>query len=449
MDMNDTMYRMRKAGVRMIRLLYCDSSSIIRTKCIHIDHFFEIATCGTGISLFMQALNICDEPPPAIHISEVGESYMLPDLSTLVILKYAPWWASVMVDVVDASHVPGPLCPRSFLSRVIDSCRKHGLDIRAAFENEFTLVKQVAEEFIPIDKSPCKSSSGVQAAASYIQNLVEALNGVGIDIEQYYVETGPGQQEITMASAWGIQAADNQVLFRETIREVSSHQGLVASFAPKPFQDAEANGCHLHFSLWDAQRQTNLFYDADKPYGLSKVGEQFVAGILAHLPGIMALTCPTLNSYRRLQPGVGTSAFICWGPNNREAAIRFIPPSHAIPVAWVNCELKACDPSCNPYLALGGLLVCGLDGIKQELALPPLLLEDPCKLTDAERISRHIGPYPSNLAEAITALERDRTLCDALGSEMIAIYTALKRSELATFSDCDVDTEFRSHFAIF
>ena len=110
--------------------------------------------------------------------------------------------------------------------------------------------------------------------------------------------------------------------FRETVRNVAYQHGLYASLAPKPFLDQAGNGAHIHFSLWDRDNKTNLMYDPDDRYGISPLGYHFIAGVLEHLPALLALTCPSYNSYRRLQPHFWSSAYTVWGPDNREAAIR-------------------------------------------------------------------------------------------------------------------------------
>src|SRR5262249_32600134 len=151
--------------------------------------------------------------------------------------------------------------------------------------------------------------------------LVEALIAQGVQPEQYYAELGPGQQELPVRFADALQAADNQLTVRETARGVAERQGLRASFAPKPFPEEAGNGSHIHFSLWRRRDGGNQFHDARGRYGLSDAGYAFMGGVLAHLRALVALTAPTVNSYRRLQPRFWASAYTAWGPDNREAAV--------------------------------------------------------------------------------------------------------------------------------
>jgi glutamine synthetase len=160
------------------------------------------------------------------------------------------------------------------------------------------------------------------ASAELTDAIVEALGEQGVQVEQYYAELGHGQQELSVAPRAAVRAADTQILVRETLRAVAARFGLVASLAPKPWPDQAGNGAHIHFSMWDGDGQQNLFHDPEGRFGLSRTAECFIAGLLIHLPGLLALTAPSFNSYHRLLPQHRSSAFVCWGPDNREATVR-------------------------------------------------------------------------------------------------------------------------------
>ena len=153
---------------------------------------------------------------------------------------------------------------------------------------------------------------------------------------------------------------------RETIRGVATEQGLVASLAPKPWPDEAGNGCHVHFSLWDGRRTTaSTTPDAR----LSAEGRGLLRRACSSTcPGLCGLTAPSFNSYRRIAPQTWSGAYRCWGYDNREAPrARAVGRSAALEEASTNVELKAADASCNPYLALGGLIAAGLDGLERGL----------------------------------------------------------------------------------
>jgi glutamine synthetase len=323
---------------------------------------------------------------------------------------------------------------------------ERGLRLQATFEVEISLARQdSAGRFVPYDNTLCFSSIAMTQAAALIDELVAALQTQGIAVQQYYPELGHGQHELSIRHAEALQAADNHVKLRETIRGVAFGYGLYASLAPKPFPDQAGNGAHIHFSLWDGAGR-NVFYDGGAPDGLSTVGRQFMAGVLDHLPALVALTCPSVNSYRRLQPRSWSSAYTAWGYDNREAALRVASPFWSDLEGSTNLELKAADSSCNPYIALGGLLAAGLDGVERGLDPGAPAEQDPASLSEAELGERGIRRLPGTLYEALDELEDDTLLREALGELLGESFLAVRRSEARAYAEQDEAFEFQQHF---
>ncbi|MBE7552867.1 MAG: glutamine synthetase [Anaerolineales bacterium] len=434
------------AKVRLIRFLYCDNGCTIRGKLAHIDHLASRLESGIGLTVAMQAMNMLDQLQPVEGMGPVGEIRLVPDPDSFVILPYAPHSAAMMCDMLALNRQPWGACPRSFLKRMIARAAAEGLTLQASFENEFSLFYPDENgEYVPVDTGLCFSSISMTAAAEVMNDMVAAFEAQNIPIDAYYPELGHGQHELPLRHAPALRAADNQIWFRETVRNVANQHNMLASLAPKPMPDQAGNGCHIHWSVWDADGKTNLFYDANDRYKLSQLAYHFVAGVLAHLPGLLALTAPCFNSYRRLQPHFWSSAYTAWGPDNREAAVRVASGLWGHEPDSVNVELKASDPSNNPYLALGGLIAAGLDGLARRLDPGDPTLVDPGNFSDEERAKRGIQRYPTTQAEALDALEKDQVLLDALGPELSASYLAVKRSEYAAFSAEDLDFEIKHH----
>jgi glutamine synthetase len=220
----------------------------------------------------------------------------------------------------------------------------------------------------------------------------------------------------------------------------------VASLAPKPFADQAGNGCHIHLSTWDAQGERNLMAVEGKPNVLSDFGRHWIAGVLKHLSGLVALTAPSYNSYRRLQPHMWSSAFRCWGLDNREASVRIASVLWDEAQPSLNMELKPSDNTNNPYLALGGLIAAGLDGVENRLDPGEPMKIDPGTLSDAERARLGVDRLPASLAAAADALERDELLMGALGDLLSRTFLAVKRSEAAAFAAEDQAFELAHHF---
>jgi glutamine synthetase len=396
----------------------------------------------------MSAMNSLDQLQPVAGMGPVGEVRLVPDPSTLTLLPYAPAAAALLCDQVRLDGTPDPAGGRQFLRRMTDRLAEHGLWLRCAVENEFSLARPAGDgAFVPVDQSLCFSTVGMAAAADVADAIVAALTSQSIPVEQYYPELGHGQHELSVTHRPALAAADTQLLVRETIRGVASRAGLVASLTPKPWPDQAGNGAHIHFSAWDETGTRNLFYDPNGRFGLSQVAEHFIAGVLVHLPGLLALTAPSVNSYRRLQPRSWSSAFVCWGPDNREATVRVPSTFWGAEEGSTNLEFKPADASANPYLAFGALIAAGSDGIDRKLEPPGPVLVDPADLDDDERRATGAVRYPETLDAALDALEADSVLMDALGESLARVYLTVRRSEAVAYGNESEDFEFRHHFS--
>lgn len=425
----------RQRDVRLVRFLYCDLAGIIRAKAVHLSSLENRLNTGLNLPTALLGLNALDQPQPVEGLGPVGEVRLVPDPSTFVGLPFSPRTGGMLSDLVGLDGQPWPLCPRNFLKRMLGRAMERGLTLRAGFESEWTLAVRQGEQYVPFDGSLAYSGLGMTNAGAVIDEMVTALEQEGLPVEQYHPELGHGQQELTIRHASALRAADNHLLYRETIRGVGFKQGYFVSFAPRAWSAQPGNGCHLHFSAWDPSGETNLFHDPGAPFGLSELGLHFVAGILDHLPALVAITCPSFNSYRRLQPGNWSGAYACYGPDNREAAVRISSTFWGQEESSTNVELKACDNTANPYLALGSLIAAGLDGVERQLVPSEgqLALDNPARLEDAERDARQIRRLPSSLDEAVEALRGDRVLLEAFGAPLAEAFIALRRSEWDAF----------------
>ncbi len=432
-------------GLRLVRFLWCGNDGTVRAKASGRHGLRARLRDGIGVTTAMQAMNSLDHLQPVEGLGPVGEVRLVPDLDTFRVLPYAPHAGALLTDHVALDGSPSPICQRTFLKRMASQLAEStGLQVRAAFENEFSLAHRIDGTYVPVDAALCFSTIGMTASQDYIDDLVAALEAQGIPLEQYYAELGHGQQEISTPHAPALRAADEQLLTRETIRAVATRHGLTASLAPKPWPENAGNGCHIHFSLWEGDH--NRFHDPAQPFGLSDVARSFIAGVLAHLPGLCALTAPSFNSYHRILPHYWAGAFVCWGYDNREAPVRVASPLRSAVAETTNAELKAADASCNPYLALGGLLAAGLDGLGRGLEPPEAVMVDPGALSDADRTRGGIAPMPATQAEALDALEGDALLRAALGPELHQAYLSVRRSEWAAYSAGDAAFEQQGHF---
>jgi glutamine synthetase len=445
--------RVEVDGIELVRFIYADHGGVIRGKAAGRSRLPERIGTGIGHTVAMMAMSMLDRLQPVEGMGPVGEVRIVPDPGTFVPLPYSPGAAAMIADLRELDGGPWAACPRTFLKDAISLLASEGYCLVAAFEPEFTLGRRLPDptggpdRLVPLDDSLCYATSGFDQAHDYTMQLVRALEAQGLPVEHYYPELGAGQQELSIRPSTALKAADNQVIYRETVRGVAFRMAMWATLAPKPIANQAGNGAHLHVSVWDPGLEHNLF--ADGKGGLSALGRHFIAGVLQHLPALVALTCATVNSYRRLQPGTWASAYTCYGVDNREAAVRICSPMAGNVEASTNLEIKPSDSSANPYLSLGAVIHAGLDGIRRELDPGEAVEVDPATLTDRQRARLGCARLPASLGEALDALEADELLMDALGPLRRAAYLAVKRSEAADFATQDVAYETFHHLRAF
>ena len=432
-------------NVRFVRFIWCDNANVIRAKAVHISHLADFLTGGhgVGIAAAQMALPVMyDALVAGAGLTPAGEVHMHADWATFQPLPYTPGHARVFTDIMDAAGQPWAHCPRTFLRTMIARAAELGLQITAAFENEFSLLKVHNEnnlgQWLPFDNTVFCQTSALDMAGPILNDITTTLDAQGLVVEMAYAEAGPGQFELPNRYADALRAADNQIVFRETVRAVARQHGVLASFVPKIYPDKAGNGTHLHFSLIRDGRNLAVNPKTNRP---TPEMAAFIAGVLHHLPALAALSIPSTNSYKRIRPHFWSGAYTCWGVGNREAAVRAPQPSHGKPIT--NFELKTSDASANPYLALGALIAAGLDGMAKGLNPGDPVTSDPADLSEAEREARGIRRLPTSLGEAVEALERDQVLLDALGPERAATYIAVRKAEWQAMKDLSHEDEVR------
>ena len=248
MDKDEVVRRSFDAGVKLVAFLYCDNGGIIRGKTTHVSSLERRVESGIGLTVAMQAMSDMDMLQPVEGMGAVGEVRIVPDLDTFSLTPYAPKRACMLADLVKLDRQPWEACTRSFLKRMLKQAEDRGIRVMAAFEPEWSLATKEGNSYVPYDQSLCFSTLGMTTTLDVIDEIVAALEAQGMQVELYHPELGHGQQEISIRFADGLRAADNQIIYRDTVRSVAWKHGIYASFAPKPFPDQAGNGCHIHFS---------------------------------------------------------------------------------------------------------------------------------------------------------------------------------------------------------
>jgi glutamine synthetase len=445
------------SGLTLVRILWCGNDGVIRAKATTIAALPRRLENGVGGTAALQAMNALDRMQVLPDSVPPRDVRLMPDPVTFRILPYAPRTGALLGDHVrqrDALALgdyfrldsgPEVVCQRTFLRRMERRLAERDTVLRVGFENEFSLATRSDGRLAPLERAPALSTIALTASQDYADALVTALEAQGIAIEQYYAEAGKGQQELSVAHRGALRAADEQIFVRETIRGVASSLALVASLAPRPWLENDVgNGSHVHFSLWSGDGRSRFHTDGASD-SLSGEARGFLAGVLEHLPGLCGLTAPSYNSY----PQAWGGAEPAW-TRGRGAPLRV--RSSASREGATSAELVCVDASCNPYLALGGLIAAGIDGLVRGLLLPEPIDVAPPPDPDGEEVPPEAGPeassrqLPSTQSEALDALEADDVLMDALGSSLAQSYLAVRRSEWDVYSAANSATEQQGHF---
>jgi glutamine synthetase len=370
-------------------------------------------------------------------LARVAESdlYLRPDPATFSILP----WASVptarlLCDLCRPDGSPFQADPRQALKTALAAAAELGYDYRVGCEVEFFVFEDPGdgvlspEALIPVDGGGYFDESADRAIV-LCEATARALAGFGVEVQATHHEVAPGQHEIDLVETDALGLADAIVALKWTLRALGRRDNLLVSFMPKPLSDAPGSGMHVQQHLVARASGANAFADPAGRYGLSAVGGHFIAGQLAHTRGMCAVIAPLVNSYKRLMGGAEAPGQIAWARINRGALIR-VPEVMAGEAALV--ELRAPDPSCNPYLALAAMLRTGLDGIKNETPLPEPV--EQLILSEADNPDGSSGaPVPSTLAEALEELDWDPVVRDALGQAIYERFLAAKEREWLDF----------------
>ena len=370
--------------------------------------------------------------------ARVYESDMVahPDPSTFQLLPWRgtdPATARMFCDIRLPDGSPSYADPRFVLKRALGKATDLGFTFYTHPEIEFYLFKQPIKPGrvpTPVDQSGYFDHTTISPAVDFRRHAITVLEQMGISVEFSHHEGGPGQQEIDLRYADALTMADAIMTFRIVVKEVAALRDMFASFMPKPLTNAPGSGMHTHVSLFEGD--TNAFYDASAEYNLSKVGRQFIAGLLRHAGEITAVTNPWVNSYKRLIQGGEAPSYICWGQNNRSALVR-VPMYKPNKGASARIELRSIDSSANPYLAYALVLAAGLAGIENEYELPEGAEDDVWSLTDRQRQALGIRPLPKSLGNAIDLMEDSQLVADTLGEHVFDFFLRNKKAEYEAY----------------
>nr|AFN42875.1 glutamine synthetase [Camellia sinensis] len=425
-----------QSDVAFVRIIWVDVSGQHRCRAVPRKRFHDVVVKnGLGLTVACMAMSSAtDCPADETNLTGVGEIRLIPDLSTKCIIPWAKQEEMVLGDMHLKPGEAWEYCPREALRRVSKILNdEFNLVMYAGFESEFYLLKSALregkEEWFSFDMTPYCSASAFDAASPVLHEVVAALQSLNIAVEQLHSEAGKGQFELALGYTLCSNAADNLIFTREVVRSVARKHGLLATFMPKYALDDVGSGSHVHLSLWENGKNVFMASGGHSKHGMSKVGEEFMAGVLNHLPPILAFTAPIPNSYDRIVPNVWSGAYQCWGKENREAPLRTACPPGVPNGVVSNFEIKAFDGCANPHLGLAAIIAAGIDGLRRHLSLPEPIDTNPHSLgTEIKRL-------PESLSESVEALDKDGIFKDLIGEKLLVAIRGIRKAEIAFYAE--------------
>ncbi|MDT5242331.1 MAG: glutamine synthetase [Mycobacterium sp.] len=430
-DVTEVAERLAASGVKYAAISFVDMHGKPKAKMVPLNHLDQ---ASRGSEMFTGAA--LDGVPQDVNDDEVAPH---PDLDAAIIAPFNREIAWFPGDLW-IGETPFEACSRQILKRVTADAATLGYTFNLGIETEFFLLTddragtpQPASPDDNLDK-PCYDLRGMLHNYAVVDEIVSAMNELGWDVYSFDHEDGNGQFETDFTYTDAVSMSDRLVFFRMMVGEIARKHGLFASWMPKPFADRTGSGAHNNMTLAD-RAGVNLFAEAHDPRncGLSKLGYQFIAGVLRHASAICAVIAPTVNSYKRLVKQGSMSGltwapiFACYGDNNRTNMLR-------IPRGGGRVECRAADSANNPYLGAALMLAAGLEGIREGLDPGDPNRDNLYNLSEADLLERDIGWLPRSLGDAIDALEADPLARNVFGDVMFDSYVTEKRAEWDSFT---------------
>ena len=430
-DADDVKRIIRDRHIEFLFAQFVDMHGKPSAKLVPAHHIDDLLTDGAGFAGFA-AGDIGQGPHDPDMIA-------IPDPTTLTILPWQPNVARFACDVTVEGE-PWPFCPRTILRNFLARAKELGFELKMGAELEYFLVRrredggiEVADQLDTLDL-PCYDMRALTRNLDFVSQVSHAVTGLGWDNYATDHEDANGQFEQNFQYADALTTCDRAIFFRYMVESLAQQRGLIATFMPKPFAHLTGNGCHFHVSLW--KDGENVFdrdpSDDPRGLGLSELAYNFIGGLKANAKAYIAITAPTVNSYKRLVVGAPTSgatwapAYISYGYNNRTQMLR-IPDAGRI-------EDRTVDGSCNPYLAATAMLSAGLDGVARGLDAGEPNSANLYELSVADREAAGIDVLPTNLLDATRELAGNDVLRQAFGTtrdgDYIDYFVDVKRKEV-------------------
>ena len=417
----------RENDVKFIRMWFTDILGNLKGVAVTVEELESALTRGIGFD---------GASIEGFARSNENDMFALPDPTTFNILPWRPRQnavARMFCDILTPDGTPFEGDPRFVLRQNLESASRMGYTYYVSPELEYFYFKD-SKSTDPLDQGGYFDQDPQDLATDLRRETVLTLEELGIPVEFSHHEVAPSQHEIDLRHTDALTMADTVMTYRVVVKEIAMKHGYYATFMPKPIQDVNGNGMHVHQSLFKGD--SNIFFDSNDPDKLSTDARQFIAGLLKHSKEITSVTNQWVNSYKRLVEsststtlGYEAPTYITWAMVNKSDLIR-VPSYKPGREQSRRIEYRAPDPACNPYLAFSAMLAAGLAGIKNgyELQAPSDL--DDCDPKNSNYPQRNdLDRLPDNLSEALKFTENSELVKNALGKHVLESFIQNKKIE--------------------
>ncbi|XP_072040919.1 lengsin-like [Amphiura filiformis] len=424
MALENIMTQIEENQIDFIRFEFSDMYGIARSKIVPSRHFREKVN-GINIPLVHLTMDPqCNLVKCSLFADDIGyaDGIWMPDLDTFRVIPWSSNTAEILVEPTFKGK-PVSAYPRYIARKQLEKLQELGISLLSAHEHEFYVVHRDTKKPL-FDDINLRSTLRNYTDPNLVEDLLTNLYKIGINVEMCDTEYGPGQMEITYKPHLGIRAADNAHVFKATVKEICHRRGYTATFMSKPWTDHSGSSGHFCHSLWDINGKHGLLYEPNNnSMGLSKLGQHWMAGILAHAPAISILMAPTVNCLKRLKPFTFAACNATWGIDNRTCALRLKVNGER----GTYIENRMGASGCNPYLSMAAVIAAGVDGIKRELPLPDAIIGnayDKCTNTSDAAI------LPDNMRDGVKAFMEDDVIRETFGEDFQKCFVTIKMHEI-------------------
>jgi glutamine synthetase len=443
--------RLEDSRTTHVRCHYIDYLGLARGREVSSEYLLRNARRGVPLAPVNYTWDITDSDYDRRYGPEAGDVFLVPDPDSFVPIPYLPGNGQVFGDIFTVGGKPWPGCTRQALKRVASVAEDRLGSVLIGFEQEGFLLIKDAVGYRPAGAFKHHTSDFFDVHQAFMAELLADLGQLGSPVEKFNLEDGHGQVELNTPAAHPLGASERYFRLRQAFRHIAGKHGFVGTFMPKPFGDIAGAGLHVHLSIRDPAG-VPVFGDSGKGerHGLSDPARHFIGGLLSHADALVALACPTVNSYKRLRPGAFAPTHAAYGIGNRSAMIRVVRSAGGSePDPDQHIEVRTADGTCNPHLLSAALLAAGLDGVERRTEPGEPIAHDLGAMSEQELAVASIRRLPANLAEALMALESDAVIRAALGDEIVNGFLRIKRIEWAGYAAHVSDWElaqYAEHF---